>query len=99
MIEQCGLGDKIELVVEDGRIVLTPAGKPREGWDEAFAAMAAAGDDALLNPETAVDSFDDHDLTWRSRSAATTSAWSISTLLEAPNCRSRDPASSSRPTT
>lgn len=64
VIEQCGLEDRIELSVEDGRIVLTPAGKSREGWDDAFKAMAAAGDDDLLDRETPVDSFDDDEWTW-----------------------------------
>jgi antitoxin MazE len=64
VIETCGLGDRIDLRVEDGRVVLSAAAGSREGWDKAFKAMAAAGDDRLLDPETAVESFDDHEWTW-----------------------------------
>jgi hypothetical protein len=32
-------------------LIIQPAHKPRAGWDEAFAEMAARGDDFLLDAE------------------------------------------------
>ena len=49
LLEQCKLGDTVELEVEDNRLVIRPADRPRQGWDEAFCQMAERGDDALLD--------------------------------------------------
>lgn len=41
VLEAVGLKDAVDLTVEDGRLVITPAGRrrqPREGWDAAFRA-------------------------------------------------------------
>lgn len=44
-------GDMIELDLEDGRVVLSPAPKhPREGWAVAAAALADAGDGDAVWP-------------------------------------------------
>lgn len=58
VLKQCGFGDSVELTVEDGRVVLAPARKPREGWAEAFAA-----DPAELSAEDRewIDAPFDHD--------------------------------------
>jgi antitoxin MazE len=53
LIQQTGLAGEVELVVEENRLVISPLQRPRSGWAEAFKAMAAAGDDALLDTETA----------------------------------------------
>ena len=59
LLLQSHLGDEVELDVENNRIVIGPVHKPRDGWDEAFARMARAGEDALLDeplpPQTAWD--------------------------------------------
>ena len=49
VLEQMGLGgeSEVELEVEDNRLIIQPAERPRVGWDQAFAAMAEAGDDRL----------------------------------------------------
>lgn len=52
ILTQCKLEDAVELEVEDNRLVVRPAKAPRTGWDHAFAAMAARGDDALLDRDT-----------------------------------------------
>lgn len=58
-----GVGDTVEIVLEEGRIVLAPVKRrPREGWAEAFEAIAEAGDDALVWPEFGND--EDANLTW-----------------------------------
>ena len=51
LLEQCGLEDHVELEVRNGELIVRPARRPREGWDEAFQAMAERGDDALLEPD------------------------------------------------
>ena len=38
-----------ELAVENNRIVIQAVRRVRQGWDEAIAAMAERGDDALLD--------------------------------------------------
>ena len=49
LLEQCGFGDEVDLEVQQGRLVVSPLVRPREGWAEAFRTMAAQGDDALLD--------------------------------------------------
>lgn len=49
LLAQCKLEEAVEIEVEDNRLVIRPATAPRAGWNEAFAAMAACGDDALLD--------------------------------------------------
>ena len=40
LLEQTGLSGEVELKARDNEIVIRPLRKPREGWDEAFRAMA-----------------------------------------------------------
>lgn len=63
LLDQSGLPDEVELVAEPGRIVIEPAARPRAGWAEAARAMAARGDDALLDPPTPTR-FDDEEWAW-----------------------------------
>jgi antitoxin MazE len=53
VIEQCSLGDEIELLVKKDHLVVRSARKPREGWEEAFKQMHENGDDQLLDEEDA----------------------------------------------
>lgn len=63
LIEQCGLGDTVELYVEADRLVITPRRRPRQGWEEAFAnARPTAGEELLLDP--ASNDFDREEWTW-----------------------------------
>lgn len=49
LLRQYGLSDTVELLPGKDVIVIRPVkAKPREGWDQAFSAMHAAGDDKLL---------------------------------------------------
>jgi antitoxin MazE len=63
VIEQIGLGDDIEMVVREGALVITPLGRPRAGWGEAFRAMAERGDDALVD-EPQGTRWDDDEWQW-----------------------------------
>lgn len=52
ILEQLGIQEKLELDIEDKKLVLKPiASKPRAGWEAAFKQMSAAGDDRLLLPD------------------------------------------------
>ena len=52
IIEQLGFGDEVELEVQAEQLVVRAVHAPRAGWDEQFQAMAAAGDDHLLDAGT-----------------------------------------------
>ena len=49
LLEQVGLTEEVELEVRDGAIVITPGKEPRRGWVEAARAVAAHGEDQLLD--------------------------------------------------
>jgi antitoxin MazE len=54
LLTQLGVkaGDDVDLSLEGGRLVLTPAkAHPRAGWAEASKKMAEAGEDGLAWPE------------------------------------------------
>lgn len=56
-------GDKVELRIEEGRIVIEPVTASfRQGWAEDAARLAAGNDDGLAWPEFANE--DDDELTW-----------------------------------
>jgi antitoxin MazE len=55
LLERYNIRDRVELILEKGRIILKPVPEPRQGWDEAFRQMHSNGEDDLLIP----DVFDD----------------------------------------
>lgn len=56
-------GDKVDIKVERGKIVMAPAKRRlREGWAEASKALAAAGEGGLVWPE--FGNAADKDWTW-----------------------------------
>jgi antitoxin MazE len=48
LLVACRLEDRVELVIENEALVIRRAGARREGWEEAFAAMSAAGEGGLI---------------------------------------------------
>ena len=52
MLEQAGLIDEIEMVVEGNSLIIQSARLSRQGWDAQFAAMAERGDDRLFDQGT-----------------------------------------------
>jgi antitoxin MazE len=48
LLEKYNIQDKIEVILEKGRIVLKPVSKPRYNWEKAFQKMHSSGDDNLL---------------------------------------------------
>jgi antitoxin MazE len=64
LLEQSGLGEEVEIDVQPGEIIIRAGRRPREGWDEAFRAMAERGDDALLDGEISTTTWDDEEWEW-----------------------------------
>jgi antitoxin MazE len=61
--ETVGFGGTVELLAEEGRLVIRPDRSPREGWEEAFAAVAEHGDDGAFLGKIA-NAFDRDGWTW-----------------------------------
>ena len=64
LIEQCRLGDRVDLRIEDDRLVISSDRAPRQGWDEAFRAVGPAGDDQLLLESLPPNEFDRKEWKW-----------------------------------
>lgn len=63
LLEECGIQDAVELSVQEGRLIVQPVRRVREGWTAAARAMAERGDDRLFDPETPTV-FDDTEWEW-----------------------------------
>jgi len=63
LIDECHLGDSVELSVVDGALVVRATSAPRQNWDAAFKQMADTGDDVLLHPDTPTE-FDATEWQW-----------------------------------
>ena len=64
VIKQCGLGDELEMRVENGVIVLAPVRSVREGWSPPLKKRPPAGDDPPLVPDALQNEFDAESWTW-----------------------------------
>lgn len=51
LLQLAGLTDEVELEAHEHQIVIRSLRRPRQGWSEAFMAMAQAGDDHLLEAD------------------------------------------------
>lgn len=51
ILDRYDIRDKVELILEKGRIILKPVSKPRSGWAAAFRKMGEAQEDILLIPD------------------------------------------------
>lgn len=63
ILEQIGLTDEVEMKIDGDRLIIQSAHRARQGWDEHFAAMAAAGDDRLLD-EGVISQWDEDEWEW-----------------------------------
>ncbi len=52
LIEQAGLGEEVELRVEEGAIVIQATNRTRAGWAEAARQLATEGNKGLLDDPT-----------------------------------------------
>ncbi len=64
VIEQCRLGDTVELRIEKDRLVISPHRAPRQGWDEAFRAAGSPENDKLLLESFPPNKFDREEWKW-----------------------------------
>jgi antitoxin MazE len=64
IIEQCRLGDTVDLRIEDDCLIISPQHKLREGWDKALRRAAPAAADKLLLDSVLDDDFDREEWTW-----------------------------------
>jgi len=51
LLQQLGFTDEVTLEAHSDQLVIRPLATSRHGWDEQFQAMAASGDDQLLDGE------------------------------------------------
>lgn len=63
LIDQAKLKEDVNIEAKDGRLIITPAKRPREGWEEQFAEMAEQGQDSLLDGYIPTK-FDDEEWEW-----------------------------------
>jgi len=65
LLEQISFGEEVELEVQQDRIVIRPAQRPRCSWEEQFSVMAQHGDDRLLDREVlSLTSWDKDEWEW-----------------------------------
>ncbi|MDD2388769.1 MAG: AbrB/MazE/SpoVT family DNA-binding domain-containing protein [Desulfobacterales bacterium] len=65
ILEQTGIKDDVEIEVEKNQIIIRPVKNSREGWDNAFKAMAEKGDDTpLIGDENVLSSWDEEEWQW-----------------------------------
>ncbi|MGC2322684.1 MAG: AbrB/MazE/SpoVT family DNA-binding domain-containing protein [Terriglobales bacterium] len=64
LIEQCRLGDTVELRVENDCLVISPERRRRQGWGEAFRAAAPAAHVELLLETAEPNEFDRKEWQW-----------------------------------
>jgi len=48
ILEKYNIKDKVDLILEKGKIIILPLSSPRKGWEDAFKEMNVNGDDRLL---------------------------------------------------
>ncbi len=66
IINESGLLNEVELVVNDGQIIIKPVHKSRDSWDAAFKRMAENKDDKLLDSESlqSQSNWDEEEWAW-----------------------------------
>ena len=63
IIDQCGFEDEVELEVRNHEVIIRPVRRPRHNWEESFKAMAAKGDDKLI--EFPTTKWDEEEWEWK----------------------------------
>lgn len=63
-IEQCKLGEAVDLRIENDCIVISSERRPRHGWHEAFRAAGSSANDELLLERVEPNRFDHKEWKW-----------------------------------
>jgi len=48
ILEKYNINERVEIILEKGRIILKPIENPRKNWEDAFRKMHSENDDQLL---------------------------------------------------
>jgi antitoxin MazE len=64
IIEQCGLGETVEVRVENDCLIITPERQPRRGWSDAFRASGHAAQDEFMLETPEPNEFDREEWRW-----------------------------------
>ena len=64
IIEQCGLGETVEVRIENDCLIISPERRPRQGWDDAFGTSGPAVHDELMLESTEPNVFDREEWRW-----------------------------------
>ena len=48
ILDKYNIKDKVEIILEEGQIIIKPIETPRQNWDSAFEKMSKEGDDKML---------------------------------------------------
>lgn len=62
-LDQLGLDEEVEVALQKDSLVIRPARRQREGWEEAFRSMAEREDELLLDSPAATK-WDREDWEW-----------------------------------
>jgi antitoxin MazE len=61
LLEQSHLGTEVEIEVEDEKIVIRSASRPRQDWGDKFRLMAVCGDDRMIDEDLSIQTVWDVD--------------------------------------
>jgi len=64
IIEQCGLGESVEVRVENDCLIISAERRPRQGWGDAFRASGHSAHDELMLESTESNEFDRKEWRW-----------------------------------
>lgn len=66
IIEQIGIFDEVELVIENDELIIRPLLKPRQGWEQAFSLQAKSPDASSYDWEVPYieNDWDEAEWTW-----------------------------------
>lgn len=64
LLEQSQLGPEVELEVEEQKIVIRAATRPRQGWEEKMRLLAEQGDDHLAAELPAPTAWEQNEWQW-----------------------------------
>lgn len=63
-LEESGLGGEVEIATGQNELIIRPARKAREGWEESYRQMAKNSDDKLLLGEQPISQWDTTEWQW-----------------------------------
>jgi len=65
VLEQLDLREEVELEIRENQLIIRPLPVPRHNWEEQFQAMAASGDDELLDETVpSLTTWDEEEWEW-----------------------------------